>query len=62
MDYILESFQSETGGLKNNEIAKYGTYRTKNLVLAEYDRRAAAGVSLETPLILIGEMKGNRES
>ncbi|MCF6473867.1 SAM-dependent DNA methyltransferase [Nonomuraea sp. MG754425] len=51
VDYIMESFQSETGGLKNNEIAKYGTYRTKNLVLAEYDRMAAAGVSLETPLI-----------
>ncbi|MEV0597611.1 hypothetical protein AB0I38_39980, partial [Nonomuraea cavernae] len=50
-DYIQESFQSETGGLKNNEIAKYGTYRTKNLVLAEYDRMAAAGVSLENPLI-----------
>ncbi|WJK34746.1 DNA methyltransferase [Solwaraspora sp. WMMA2065] len=38
VDYILESFQSDTGGLKNNEIAKYGTYRTKELVLTEYDR------------------------
>lgn len=50
-DYILESFQSKTGGLKNNEIAKYGHYRTKDLVLAEYDRMAAAGVSLTTPLV-----------
>ncbi|WP_405796203.1 Eco57I restriction-modification methylase domain-containing protein [Streptomyces sp. NBC_01506] len=49
-DYILETFQSETGGLKNNEIAKYGHYRTKDLVLAEYDRMAAAGISLTTPL------------
>lgn len=50
VDYILETFQSETGGLKNNEIAKYGIYRTKDLVLAEYDRMAPAGVSLDTPL------------
>ncbi|GHB02945.1 MULTISPECIES: Eco57I restriction-modification methylase domain-containing protein [Streptomyces] len=49
-DYILESFQSESGGLKNNEIAKYGEYRTKRLVLAEYDRMAAAGLTMETPL------------
>lgn len=50
-DYILETFQSETGGLKNNEIAKYGHYRTKDLVLAEYDRMAAAGLSLTAPLV-----------
>ncbi|MFE3827184.1 hypothetical protein [Streptomyces sp. NPDC059092] len=50
-DYILESFQAENGGLKNNEIAKYGEYRTKCLVLAEYDRMAEAGLTLETPLI-----------
>ncbi|MFF2205239.1 Eco57I restriction-modification methylase domain-containing protein [Streptomyces sp. NPDC058145] len=49
-DYILESFQSESGGLKNNEIAKLGEYRTKRLVLAEYDRMAAAGLTLENPL------------
>ncbi|MEV4439865.1 DNA methyltransferase [Streptomyces sp. NPDC049577] len=49
-DYILESFQTENGGLKNNEIAKYGEYRTKRLVLAEYHRMEAAGLSLETPL------------
>lgn len=50
-DFILETFQTETGGLKNNEIAKYGTYRTKDLVLAEYDRMAAAGVDLDKPLV-----------
>lgn len=52
VDYILETFQSDSGGgLKNNEIAKYGTYRTKDLVLAEYDRMSEAGVSLTNPLI-----------
>lgn len=50
-DYILESFQTENGGLKNNEIGKYGEYRTKRLVLAEYDRMADAGLTMETPLI-----------
>src|SRR5579875_571163 len=42
VDYILETFQTETGGLKHNEIAKYGTYRTKDLVLSAYDRMSAA--------------------
>lgn len=52
VDYILETFQSDSGGgLKNNEIAKYGTYRTKDLVLAEYDRMAPAGVDLDVPLV-----------
>ncbi|MFC8299495.1 Eco57I restriction-modification methylase domain-containing protein [Micromonospora orduensis] len=51
VDYILETFQTESGGLKHNEIAKYGAYRTKKMVLAEYDRMAAASVSLTTPLI-----------
>ncbi|MGW5080314.1 Eco57I restriction-modification methylase domain-containing protein [Micromonospora echinospora] len=51
VDYILESFQTENGGLKNNEIAKYGSYRTKELVLAEYDRMASAGLSLTQPLV-----------
>ncbi|MCX5393734.1 DNA methyltransferase [Streptomyces sp. NBC_00094] len=50
-EYILESFQTENGGLKNNEIGKYGEYRTKRLVLAEYDRMAEAGLTMETPLI-----------
>ena len=42
VDYILETFQTETGGLKHNDIAKYGTYRTKDLVLDVYDRMVAA--------------------
>ncbi|MFJ7266417.1 Eco57I restriction-modification methylase domain-containing protein [Streptomyces sp. NPDC099050] len=50
-DYILESFQTENGGLKNNEIARFGEYRTKHLVLAEYDRMAAAGLGMENPLV-----------
>ncbi|MBM7437661.1 Eco57I restriction-modification methylase domain-containing protein [Streptomyces sp. HB132] len=51
-DYILETFQTEPkGGLKHNEIAKYGHYRTKDLVLAEYDLMAAAGVSPTMPLV-----------
>ncbi|MFF7276184.1 Eco57I restriction-modification methylase domain-containing protein [Streptomyces griseorubiginosus] len=50
-DYILETFQSESGGLKNNEIGKFGEYRTKRLVLTEYDRMATAGLSLEKPLV-----------
>ncbi|CAL9318908.1 hypothetical protein SUDANB135_05881 [Streptomyces sp. SudanB135_2055] len=50
-DYILETFQSESGGLKNNEIAKYREYRTKRLVLAEYDRMAEAGLALDRPLM-----------
>ncbi|MCT9008288.1 Eco57I restriction-modification methylase domain-containing protein [Streptomyces rhizosphaerihabitans] len=50
-DYILESFQTENGGLKNNEIAKYGEYRTKRLVLTEYDRMATSGLTLENPLV-----------
>ncbi|MFJ9242933.1 Eco57I restriction-modification methylase domain-containing protein [Streptomyces sp. NPDC101776] len=49
-DYILESFQTENGGLKHSDISKYGEYRTKRLVLTEYDRMAKAGLSLETPL------------
>ncbi|MET7286452.1 DNA methyltransferase [Streptomyces sp. NPDC005573] len=51
-DYILESFQTDKkGGLKYNEIAKYGEYRTKRLVLTEYDRMATAGLSLANPLV-----------
>jgi hypothetical protein len=51
VDYILETFQTENGGLKHNEIAKYGTYRTKDMVLSEYDRMAPSGVDLTTPLV-----------
>jgi hypothetical protein len=50
-DYILDTFQSDSGGLKNNEIAKFNEYRTKRLVLAEYDRMAVAGLTLENPLV-----------
>jgi hypothetical protein len=53
VDYILETFQSETGGLKHNEIRDHGEYRTKRLVLAEYDRMAAAdtaGIPYKSPL------------
>ena len=45
VDYILDTFATETGGLKHNEIAKYGEYRTKRLVLDAYDRMAAADVA-----------------
>ncbi|MBM0236533.1 N-6 DNA methylase [Micromonospora sp. ATA32] len=47
VDYIMETFPI---GRRKDE-AKYGTYRTKELILAEYDRMAAAGVSLSTPLV-----------
>lgn len=46
-DYILNTFPI----VKRKDEAKYGTYRTKDLVLAEYDRMAQAGVSLTTPLV-----------
>lgn len=36
-DYVLETFQTEKGGLKHNEIARFGTYRTKELVLLAFD-------------------------
>lgn len=42
VDYIMETFRTESGGLKNNDIAKYGTYRTKDLILDVYDRMSAA--------------------
>jgi N-6 DNA Methylase len=53
VDYILETFQTETGGLKHNEIRDHGEYRTKRLVLTEYDRMAAGhttGVPYKSPL------------
>jgi hypothetical protein len=55
VDYILETFQTETGGLRHNEVRDHGEYRTKRLVLTEYDRMAAAdaaGVPYESPLEL----------
>ncbi|MBP0456858.1 Eco57I restriction-modification methylase domain-containing protein [Streptomyces montanisoli] len=44
--YILDTFPI----VKRKDEAEYGTYRTKELILAEYDRMAAAGLTLETPL------------
>ncbi|MGW1979460.1 Eco57I restriction-modification methylase domain-containing protein [Streptomyces sp. NPDC001889] len=49
VEYILETFRTGTGGLRNNEIARHGTYRTRDLVLAEYDRMAPAGIGLHGP-------------
>ncbi|MFF5012635.1 Eco57I restriction-modification methylase domain-containing protein [Streptomyces sp. NPDC001165] len=46
-DYILDTFPI----VRRKDEAKYGTYRTKELILAEYDRMAAAGVSLDNPLV-----------
>ncbi|MEU9531662.1 DNA methyltransferase [Streptomyces sp. NPDC048213] len=46
VSYILDTFPI----VKRKDEAKYGEYRTKTLILAEYDRMAAAGVTLETPL------------
>ena len=53
VDYIMETFQTESGGLKNNDIAKYGSYRTKETILEFYDQLAAAdaaGIPYETPI------------
>jgi len=53
VDYIMETFQTETGGLKHNDIAKYDSYRTKETILEFYDRMAAAdatGIPYETPI------------
>ncbi|MBT2392314.1 N-6 DNA methylase [Streptomyces sp. ISL-1] len=47
VDYILETFPI----VKRKDEAECGTYRTKELILAEYDRMAAAGLSLENPLV-----------
>ncbi|TDB73394.1 Eco57I restriction-modification methylase domain-containing protein [Micromonospora sp. KC723] len=47
VDYIMETFPI----VKRKDEAKYGQYRTKELLLAEYDRMAAAGVSLTNPLV-----------
>ncbi|MFF9567082.1 Eco57I restriction-modification methylase domain-containing protein [Streptomyces sp. NPDC014685] len=44
--YILDTFNVT----RDNDIKAHGKYRTKNLILAEYDRMAAAGLTLETPL------------
>ncbi|MFG3526683.1 Eco57I restriction-modification methylase domain-containing protein [Streptomyces sp. NPDC047917] len=46
VSYILDTFPI----VKRKDEEKYGEYRTKNLILAEYDRMASAGLTLETPL------------
>ncbi|MEV5383427.1 DNA methyltransferase [Streptomyces sp. NPDC052721] len=45
--YILDTFNVT----RDNDIKAHGEYRTKNLILAEYDRMAAAGLTLENPLV-----------
>ncbi|SCE99289.1 Eco57I restriction-modification methylase domain-containing protein [Micromonospora mirobrigensis] len=47
VDYLMETFPI----VKRKDEAKHGTYRTKELILVEYDRMAAAEVSLTNPLI-----------
>ncbi|WP_399892157.1 Eco57I restriction-modification methylase domain-containing protein [Streptomyces sp. BBFR51] len=47
VDYILNTFPI----VRRKDEAKYGTYRTKELILAEYDRMAVAGLTLENPLV-----------
>ncbi|MER5498550.1 DNA methyltransferase [Streptomyces sp. NPDC002561] len=44
--YILDTFNVT----RDNDTKVHGEYRTKNLILAEYDRMAAAGLTMETPL------------
>ncbi|MGX1478124.1 UNVERIFIED_CONTAM: hypothetical protein RKD50_006932 [Streptomyces canus] len=44
--YILGTFNVT----RDNDIKAHGEYRTKNLILAEYDRMAAAGLTMENPL------------
>ncbi|MHB0906201.1 DEAD/DEAH box helicase [Streptomyces argenteolus] len=44
--YILDTFNVT----RDNDTKAHGEYRTKRLILAEYDRMAAAGLTLETPL------------
>ncbi|WP_416530857.1 hypothetical protein [Streptomyces coelicoflavus] len=46
VSYILDTFLI----VKRKDEEKYGEYRTKNLILAEYDRMATAGLTLENPL------------
>ncbi|MFF8778495.1 Eco57I restriction-modification methylase domain-containing protein [Streptomyces sp. NPDC015140] len=44
--YVLDTFNA----MRDNEIRTHGKYRTKNLILAEYDRMAAAGLTMENAL------------
>jgi hypothetical protein len=41
LDYIMETFPI----VKSNDLAKHGSYRTKEMILAFYDRMAAAGAA-----------------
>ncbi|MFE5005483.1 Eco57I restriction-modification methylase domain-containing protein [Streptomyces sp. NPDC056696] len=45
--YILDTFNV----VRDNDIKAYGSFRTKELILAEYDRMTKAGVSLSNPLV-----------
>ncbi|MDT0468377.1 hypothetical protein [Streptomyces gibsoniae] len=45
--HVLTTFPT----LERNETRKHGTYRTRDLVLAKYDRVAAVGLALENPLV-----------
>ncbi|NDZ63401.1 Eco57I restriction-modification methylase domain-containing protein [Streptomyces cyaneofuscatus] len=44
--YVLDTFPI----VRRKDEATHGEYRTKKLILAEYDRMAAAGLTLENPL------------
>ncbi|GGZ02512.1 Eco57I restriction-modification methylase domain-containing protein [Streptomyces poonensis] len=45
--HILDTFPI----VRRKDEATYGTYRTKELILAEYDHMATAGLTLENPLV-----------
>lgn len=45
--YVLDTFKVT----RDKDMKVHGTYRTKELILAEYDRMAAADVGLENPLV-----------
>ncbi|MDC2953006.1 N-6 DNA methylase [Streptomyces gilvifuscus] len=47
VEYIMDSFPV----VRRKDEAKYGTYRTKALILDEYDRMAAVGLTLQNPLV-----------
>ncbi|GAB2936564.1 hypothetical protein [Streptomyces heilongjiangensis] len=47
VDYILDTFPV----VRRKDEAKDGTYRIKDLILAEYDRMATADLNVETPLV-----------
>ncbi|QBR08986.1 SAM-dependent DNA methyltransferase [Streptomyces sp. S501] len=44
--YILDTFNVT----RDNDIKAHGEYRTKRLILAEYDRMTTAGLTMENPL------------